>query len=141
MGLALRIAISLAAAAGLTALYLGPLGPNPTTVALSYVVLVLLVATEWGLVEAPGSTFMGVYSLSPETPIKQNNFRDADKAFEGKSKYSEWKFVYIPAKPAAPVVPATPGKTATPASPVTTPDVPAVPVTPAIPVLSEPPSS
>ena len=52
MGLALRIAISLAAAAGLTAVYLGPLPANPTTVALSYVVLVLLAATEWGLVEA-----------------------------------------------------------------------------------------
>jgi two-component system, OmpR family, sensor histidine kinase KdpD len=52
MGLAARIAISLAAAAGLTAVYHGPLPANPTTVALSYVVLVLLVATEWGLVEA-----------------------------------------------------------------------------------------
>jgi two-component system, OmpR family, sensor histidine kinase KdpD len=52
MGLALRLAMSLGATAALTAVYLGPLPANPTTVALSYVVLVLLVATEWGLVEA-----------------------------------------------------------------------------------------
>jgi two-component system sensor histidine kinase KdpD len=46
----LRLAASLGAVAGLTALYSGPLPANPTTVALSYVVLVLLIATEWGLI-------------------------------------------------------------------------------------------
>jgi two-component system sensor histidine kinase KdpD len=50
--LALRAALSLGALAGVTALFTGPISANPTTVALSYLLMVILVATEWGMVEA-----------------------------------------------------------------------------------------
>lgn len=47
---------------------------------------------EWGLVKGPGDSIIGVRSLSDEEPIKQANFVLADRAFEGKKKYSEWVF-------------------------------------------------
>jgi hypothetical protein len=37
-----------------------------------------------------------VHSLSEETPIKVANFHDADRQFEGKTKYNEWMFIYVP---------------------------------------------
>jgi type II secretory pathway pseudopilin PulG len=39
----------------------------------------------------------GVFSSSDNEPLKQANFPDQDKDFEGKTKYSEWQFVYKPA--------------------------------------------
>lgn len=51
---------------------------------------------DWGLVEGPGGTLMGVYSLSNTKPLKVGNFNEVDHAFEGKPSYAEWKFVYIP---------------------------------------------
>jgi len=48
---------------------------------------------EWGLVKGPGDVIMGVYSLSEEEPLKKSEFSLADRAFEGKTKYSEWVFV------------------------------------------------
>jgi type II secretory pathway pseudopilin PulG len=52
---------------------------------------------EWGLVRTPdGKGILGVYSLSQEQPLKTANFRPADRAWEGASSYSEWKFVYKP---------------------------------------------
>jgi len=48
---------------------------------------------EWGLLKGPGDVIMGVYSLSEEEPLKKSEFRLADRAFEGKTKYSEWVFV------------------------------------------------
>ncbi|NNU42343.1 type II secretion system protein [Ramlibacter montanisoli] len=52
---------------------------------------------EWGLVRTPdGRGILGVYSLSPEKPLKTANFRPADRAWEGANSYSEWKFVYKP---------------------------------------------
>ncbi len=38
----------------------------------------------------------GVYSSSDKEPLKQGNFPDQYKDFEGKKKYSEWKFLYTP---------------------------------------------
>jgi type II secretory pathway pseudopilin PulG len=49
--------------------------------------------TEWGLVSGPNGEIFGVYSLSEEAPLKQASFRLAEKAFEGKTKYSEWVFM------------------------------------------------
>lgn len=57
---------------------------------------------EWGMVEAPGGGVMGVYTLSDATPMKSGNFKEIDQAFEGKSTYSDWKFVYIPQQVTAP---------------------------------------
>ena len=53
--------------------------------------------TEWGLVKTPdGNAILGVYSLSEEAPLKTKNFEPADRAFEGATRYSDWKFVYKP---------------------------------------------
>jgi type II secretory pathway pseudopilin PulG len=51
---------------------------------------------EWGLLKYPNGGIYGVYSLSIETPIKRNNFRLVDKSFEGKTKYADWIFLYVP---------------------------------------------
>ena len=39
---------------------------------------------------------IGVKSKSDDEPLKKANFSEENKAFEGKSKYSEWEFKYIP---------------------------------------------
>lgn len=56
--------------------------------------------TDWGLVKTPDQQrITGVYSLSEAEPIKSANFDEADKDFEGKSSYQEWKFVFSPVAP------------------------------------------
>jgi type II secretory pathway pseudopilin PulG len=37
----------------------------------------------------------GVYSTSEKEPLKKANFPGQDRDFEGKTKYSEWQFVYV----------------------------------------------
>lgn len=54
---------------------------------------------KWGLVESPLGGIMGVYSLSNQPPLKAANFELRNKEFEGKQKYSDWKFVYAPPLP------------------------------------------
>jgi type II secretory pathway pseudopilin PulG len=53
-------------------------------------------AKEWGLVEAPGGGFMGVHSLSEETPVKSGNFSAKTQDFEGAEHYTKWMFTYSP---------------------------------------------
>ncbi len=50
---------------------------------------------------------IGVNSPSDREPLKQANFPDACRDFEGKKKYSEWRFVYtpLPGQPGLPVQP------------------------------------
>ena len=43
-----------------------------------------------------GNRITGVYSKSDATPLKQTGFDEVNKEFEGKQKYSEWKFEYLP---------------------------------------------
>ena len=62
-------------------------------------------STDWGLVEAPGGGFMGVYSRSEETPIKTGNFSAADGALEGAEHYTKWLFTYSPTGPGKNVAP------------------------------------
>src|SRR5258708_15157456 len=50
--LAGRVAISVGAVAAVTSVYVWIASANPTTVALSYVVAILLIATQWGIAEA-----------------------------------------------------------------------------------------
>ncbi len=50
---------------------------------------------DWGVLRLPNGGIYGVYSLSDESPVKRSNFRPADIGFEGKDKYSEWKFTYL----------------------------------------------
>ncbi len=52
--------------------------------------------TEWGTVPAADGGIMGVYSLSEDAPVKTGGFADADREFEGKNKYAEWKFIFLP---------------------------------------------
>ena len=61
---------------------------------------------------------IGVNSPSDKEPLKQANFPDVYKDFEGKKKYSEWKFVYAP-QPAAgqPGLPGQPRPQVPPAPP------------------------
>ena len=51
---------------------------------------------KWGIVEAPQGGIMGVYSRSAEHPFKMENFSEVDQNLAGKTKYSEWQFVYLP---------------------------------------------
>jgi type II secretory pathway pseudopilin PulG len=50
---------------------------------------------DWALVKV-GDRIKGVYSKSEEEPLKQANFPDEYKYFEGKTKYSEWVFEFTP---------------------------------------------
>lgn len=56
----------------------------------------LTAADEWGLIRGPDGGIAGVHSLSTERPLKSGGFAVRDKAFEGKQKYSDWQFVYMP---------------------------------------------
>jgi len=48
---------------------------------------------DWGLVKGPEDRILGVHSLSEGEPLKKTGFSLADRAFEGKTKYSEWVFI------------------------------------------------
>jgi type II secretory pathway pseudopilin PulG len=52
---------------------------------------------EWGLVKSADGGFAGVHSLSEAPPLKVAGFAVRDASFEGKSKYSDWQFVFAPA--------------------------------------------
>ena len=52
--------------------------------------------SQWGLVPAPGGGVMGIYSLSGQAAIKTENFSLRDAGLEGGSRYSDWKFTYVP---------------------------------------------
>jgi len=56
---------------------------------------------DWGMVQGPEGGIAGVYSLSDDKPVKQANFRQGQADFEGREKYSDWRFVYVPQLPAA----------------------------------------
>lgn len=50
----------------------------------------------WGFIRAPGGGIMGIYSLSEAKPIKMGGFEEPERDFEGKLRYDDWKFVYVP---------------------------------------------
>lgn len=52
---------------------------------------------EWKTLPSPPDPIQGIYgvaSTSNEEPLKQADFPEALKTFEGKKKYSEWEFIY-----------------------------------------------
>ncbi len=49
---------------------------------------------EWGIVASADGGVMGVYSLFDRDVLKTGNFSVADQEFEGKARYSDWKFTY-----------------------------------------------
>lgn len=51
---------------------------------------------EWGLIQAPGSGIMGVYSLSNGIPQKKRNFTEQYASFANSESYSDWQFIYRP---------------------------------------------
>jgi type II secretory pathway pseudopilin PulG len=53
---------------------------------------------EWELINDPTKGIQGVASTSQETPLKTAGFPDDLQDFAGKSRYSEWRFVYTPSK-------------------------------------------
>lgn len=52
--------------------------------------------TDWELIPAPGSGFMGVHSVSTKEPIKQAGFDDEDFGFDGADSYTKWTFIFDP---------------------------------------------
>lgn len=50
----------------------------------------------WGFVQAPDGGIAGVHSLSADRPLKRAGFAQRDRDFEGKEKYLDWRFVYVP---------------------------------------------
>jgi two-component system, OmpR family, sensor histidine kinase KdpD len=63
VGSALRAAISMAAIGGITAVYIG-LPLNPTTVALTYVLAILTIATVWGILESTIASVVAMLCLN-----------------------------------------------------------------------------
>jgi len=58
---------------------------------------------EWGLVKSNDGGIAGVHSLSDAAPLKVAGFALRDASFEGKSKYSDWQFIFAAnQKPPAP---------------------------------------
>lgn len=53
----------------------------------------------WGIIKAPDSGIMGVYSLSDKKPLKQANFKRQYAEFANATQYSDWQFVYRPFQP------------------------------------------
>lgn len=99
---------------------------------------------EWGLVKGPGDKIMGVYSLSPEAPLKRANFPEPYRHFETAERYTDWKFAYSDADAATQVIVA-PNEPARPSAPprgkVTPPPIPTSSVlTPAVPQLRAQPA-
>ena len=54
------MSVSIAAIAAITVVYFEFLPVNPTTAALTYVVVVLVIATGWGIVEATSASLLAV---------------------------------------------------------------------------------
>ena len=52
-------------------------------------------SSNWGL-ELQQTKIIGVYSLSELKPIKKKGFPNLYEKFSDFSKYSDWKFIYIP---------------------------------------------
>src|SRR6266568_779545 len=57
---------------------------------------------DWNIVKDPNRGIIGVSSASEAEPLKQANFPEEFKDFEGKKKYSEWQFAYKQDQPGKP---------------------------------------
>ncbi len=52
---------------------------------------------DWVIIRDPIKGIIGVASSSPDKPLKVDNFPDNLKDLAGKEKYSDWKFIFVPA--------------------------------------------
>ncbi len=59
-----QLVLSLSAVAAVTGVYAQLISVNPTTVALSYLILILLVATQWGIAPATAAAVMAMLSFN-----------------------------------------------------------------------------
>lgn len=57
---------------------------------------------EWGVVRNLEGGIIGVHSLSRDRPIRSVFLDGPYRDFSGKTRYADWKFVYLPALPVAP---------------------------------------
>jgi type II secretory pathway pseudopilin PulG len=63
--------------------------------------------TDWGVLRSFDGGIIGVHSLSEQAPIRAHFPVGPDREFTGKTRYADWKFVYLPSvSPAQP--PTTP---------------------------------
>lgn len=53
-------------------------------------------STRWGLLRGANGEIFGVHSLSEDEPLKKSGFSLANAQFEGRTKYSDWVFMYDP---------------------------------------------
>lgn len=51
---------------------------------------------DWEVIRHPTRGVSGVNSPSEQEPLKKKDFPEEYKAFEGKTKYKDWKFEYNP---------------------------------------------
>jgi len=67
-----------------------------------------------------GNRITGVYSKSEKEPLRTTGFEETYKSFEGKKKYNEWQFIFIPPTGTAglPMGTVLPGQLVTPPKPV-----------------------
>lgn len=65
---------------------------------------------DWKVIQDPVKGIIGVASTSDAEPLRKGGFPEEYKEFEGKTKYSEWEFVF---KPLQPGVKGAQGKTMT----------------------------
>ena len=56
---------------------------------------------DWGVIPGAGGGVMGVFSKSPEAPIKHAGFPKGDEQFAEARDYRDWKFAYVAASPAS----------------------------------------
>jgi len=63
---------------------------------------------EWSVINDPTKGIQGVVSTSQEKPLKSDGFPDDLQDFTGKSSYSDWRFIYSPAKQTQGALPKTP---------------------------------
>ncbi len=54
---------------------------------------------EWKVIQDPTRGIIGVASTSDAEPLRTGGFPEEYADFEGKTKYSEWQFVYKPLQP------------------------------------------
>jgi type II secretory pathway pseudopilin PulG len=55
-------------------------------------------AADWILLPAPNGGFMGIASTSAQVPLRHAGFDVQDVDFDKAEKYSDWAFVYQPAR-------------------------------------------
>lgn len=53
-------------------------------------------AADWGLILTPDGRIQGVHSRSTDAPFKQAQFPKQWTDFEGKQRYADWTFVFVP---------------------------------------------